>query len=138
MALRLFAAPVLDQCPTNPLTRSTVSTQQSSKQADSPSLPPVRTPRGMAASQAPLALPMTDTRTSGSSPSAPIQTPDERRIGGLLPDWNAIFKVRSDLDPPGYREAVEAACAWTIEKEKIAAEERLKKAASRSKRKKSR
>jgi len=138
MALRLVAAPALDQCPTNLPTRSTVSTQQSSKQADSPSLLPVRTQRGTAASQAPSAQPTTNTRTSDSSLRSPTQTPDKRQIGGPLPDWDAVFRARPDLDPPGYREAVEAACAWTIEKEKIAAEERLKKAASRGKRKKSR
>jgi hypothetical protein len=25
-----------------------------------------------------------------------------------LPDWNEIFRLRPDLDPPGYREAVES------------------------------
>lgn len=28
-------------------------------------------------------------------------------LSGPLPDWNQIFLIASDLDPPGYREAFE-------------------------------
>lgn len=42
-------------------------------------------------------------------------------------DWNAVFRERPDLMPPGYHESVEAARLYQIEKKAKAAAERESK-----------